>query len=214
MSDDAPLESVGGPAACGAPFPVVACHGRGQDETALAGLTDRLPDRTTPVRVRAPHSEGDGYRWYETTLPSGSHDLSQPEDEGFRESVDRLHDYCDALGRPVGLLGYSQGAMTCLAAVVERPAAYRWVGALHGYLPASHSSPTLVRRTDGIPAFVGYGRTDSAIPSWRSRRTVATLAAGGADVTEAAYDCGHELTADQLADVARWVEGVTPPARR
>lgn len=214
MSESLPLTNVSGQPASDTAITVLVCHGRGQDESALAGLTDRFPDRVASVRLRAPHADDDGFRWYDTVLPYGSHDLSQPRAGEFRESLDRLHECYNALGDRVGLLGYSQGAMLCLAALIERPSAYRWAGALHGYLPESHSAPALVGRTDDVPVLVSYGRDDEAIPPWRSRRAAATLTAGGADVTESGYDCGHEPPDAEFTEVSSWVDDVTSSPTR
>lgn len=215
MTTPSHLDSVGREGASDTSETVVLCHGRGQDETSLTDVTARLPEAVAPVRVRAPHVDGSGYRWYDTALSNGSHDLSQPRTGEFRESLDLLHGFCDDLAdTPVGLVGYSQGAMIALAAVIERPSLYRWVGALHGYLPASHSSPALVRRAADTPTFVGYGERDEAIPCWRSRRAVATLVAGGTPVTERSYDSGHALSNPELDDVASWIDDVSKSSSR
>jgi phospholipase/carboxylesterase len=69
----------------------------------------------------------DSFTWFELDLAAGFHD-SQPDPDGFRRSLDHLsafvHGAVDAYDLDadrVGLLGFSQGAITALSALLERP---------------------------------------------------------------------------------------------
>lgn len=192
---------------------VVLLHGRGTNERDLLPLGAQLPEELHVLSVRAPDSMGgpDSYTWYELDLSDGGLHASQPHAEDFRRSLDRLHEFvADAVETygldpdRVGLLGFSQGAITGLSALIERPDAYRWAVALNGYLAEAHRADA--GNAAGKPVFVGRGATDQVIPPERTERAAETLAAAGADVRFETYDVGHGTTPGEIADVVEWLE--------
>jgi phospholipase/carboxylesterase len=166
-ADELPLvhEHRAGSAASGTPA-VVLLYGRGTDERDPSPIGAQLPDDLDVPSARAPETmDGqDGYTWYDLDLSDGLHD-SQPDPEGFRHSLELVHAFVDDAvkayeldpGR-VGLLGFSQVAITALSALLERPDAYRWVVALNGSLGAANGSQ--VDAAAGTPVFVGCGTMD------------------------------------------------------
>jgi len=193
---------------------VVLIHGRGTNERDLLPLGAQLPDELDVLSVRAPQSMGgpNGYTWYDLDLSDGGLHGSQPDPDGFRRSLDLVHEFVPAAvdeydldaGR-VGLLGFSQGAITGLSALLERPDAYRWVVALNGYLAEAHEDG--VGNADGKPVFVGCGAMDQVIPPERAERAAELLASGGADVQFERYGVGHGTTPEEVTDVVQWLEG-------
>ena len=113
----------------------------------------------------------------------------------------------------------SQGAITGLSALVERPEAYRWVVALNGYLAAAHEecvAPKAQRSRGGEaaegdaaaagkPVFVGCGAHDQVIPPERAERAAETLDDAGAEVRFERYGIGHGTTPEEVTDVVEWV---------
>ena len=192
---------------------VVLVHGRGTNERDLLPIGVRLPEELHVLSVRAPDSMGmpNSYTWYDLDLSGGGLHASQPDPEGFRRSLELLHEFVeraiveyDLDPDRVGLLGFSQGAITSLSALLERPDAYRWVVALNGYLAAVHESA--VDDAAGKPIFVGCGLRDTVIPPQRAERAAELLTKGGADVRFERYDVGHGTTPNEIADVAAWLE--------
>ncbi len=191
---------------------VVVLHGRGADERDLLPIANELPEGLHVVSLRAPEPLQGGYTWYDLDLSGGGLHESQPDPEGFVRSMDLVVDSIDAAveaygidGDRVGLLGFSQGAITSFSLLLEDPDRYAWVVGLHGYLPASHSELT----PDGVvgtPVFVGAGSGDQVIPESRSRTAADRLEALGADVTYRSYSAGHGVAPDELADVVAFVE--------
>jgi phospholipase/carboxylesterase len=189
-------------------------HGRGTNERDLLPIGDRLPDEIHVLSVRAPEPmDGpDSYTWYELDLSAGGLHASQPDAEGFRRSLDSIHEFIqgaidryDLAPDRIGLLGFSQGAIASMAALLERADAYRWVVALNGYLADSHADRA-VEAADK-PIFVGCGSMDQVIPPERAERAAETLAEGGADVRFERYGVGHGTTPEELSDVLRWLDG-------
>jgi phospholipase/carboxylesterase len=211
-TDDPPLVHVSvEPAESDGPVPaVVVLHGRGADEQDLLPIARRLPDSLHVLSVRAPDRLQGGYTWYELDLSAGGLHASQPDPDDFRRSLDLLHGFVERAvesydldpGR-VGLLGFSQGAITSLAALIERPERYAWVAALHGYLPASHEDRA--GAAAGTPVFVGAGEDDRIIPAQRAERAASILRDAGVDVRFERYPVGHGAAPGEVEDVAEWV---------
>ena len=192
---------------------VVLIHGRGTNERDLLSIGAQLPEELHVLSVRAPQPMGgpDSYTWYDLDLSAGGLHASQPEPEGFRRSLDLIHGFVEAATERydldpdrIGLLGFSQGAITSLSALLERPGAYRWVVALNGYLAESHEDEAA--NADGKSAFIGCGSMDQVIPPRRAERAAELLAEGGADVRFETYGVGHGTAPQELSDVVEWLE--------
>ncbi|CAI48554.1 alpha/beta hydrolase fold protein [Natronomonas pharaonis DSM 2160] len=214
-SAELPLVHVSRPGTVDSNAPaIVLIHGRGTNERDLLPLAAQLPDELHVLSVRAPQPmDGpDSYTWYDLDLSAGGLHASQPDPEGFRRSLDLVHDFVDAAieaydldADRVGLLGFSQGAITSLSALLERPEAYRWIVALNGYLAEAHHDE--VENADGTPVFVGCGNRDQVIPPERAQRAAELLGEGGAEVRFERYDVGHGTTPAAVTDVGGWLEG-------
>lgn len=210
---DSPLEHVSNPpeSPTDGPAPaVVLIHGRGTNERDLLPIAGRLPDDLHVLSVRAPDRLQGGYTWYELDLSAGGLHASQPHPEEFRRSLDLLHEFVEwAVGEydldpeRVGLLGFSQGSITSLAALCERPEAYDWVVAFNGYLPESHEER--VENASDKPVFIGAGESDQVIPVERAERAAELLSEGGAEVRFETYPVGHGTHPEEIRAVSSWV---------
>lgn len=190
---------------------VFVLHGRGADERDLLPVAGQLPGNYHVVSFRAPDQLMGGYTWYELDLSAGGLESSQPHPEEFRRSLDAVSESIDgAVERydldpdAVGLLGFSQGAITTLALLLEEPSRYRWAAAHHGYLAESHADLD----PDGIagkPVFVAAGAADQIIPASRSEAAADRLRELGADVTFGSYETGHGIGQEELADLVEFV---------
>ncbi len=195
----------------GAAAAVFVLHGRGADERDLLPIAESLPDDLHVISLRAPDPLQGGYTWYELDLSGGGLHRSQPDAADFARSLDLVTESIDAAvdaydidPERIGLLGFSQGAITSLSLVLENPARYAWVVALHGYLADSHAD----HDPDGIagtPVFIGAGTGDQVIPESRSASAADRLRAIGADVTDETYPTGHGIGEAELADVVAFV---------
>ncbi|WP_435115172.1 alpha/beta hydrolase [Halolamina sp. C58] len=191
---------------------VFVLHGRGADEQDLLPVADRLPGDRHIVSFRAPDRLRGGYTWYDLDLSGGGLESSQPDPDGFRrsldvvaESVDAAVDAYDLDPDSLGLLGFSQGAITSLSTVLERPDTFAWVAAHHGYLAESHAD----RSPDGIegkPVFVAAGAADQIIPASRSEAAAEGMREAGADVTFGTFEGGHGIGPDELDAVQEFVD--------
>lgn len=209
-----PLVHVSRPGTVGSNAPaVVLIHGRGTNERDLLPIGAQFPEELHVLSVRAPQSMGgpNSYTWYDLDLSAGGLHASQPDPEGFRRSLDLVHEFVEAATERydldpdrIGLFGFSQGAITSMSALVERPDAYRWVVALNGYLAESHEdgAANAARK----PVFIGCGSMDQVIPPERAERAAEMLSEGGADVRFETYGVGHGTAPQELSDVVEWLQ--------
>jgi len=196
----------------GEPAPAVfVLHGRGADEEDLLPVAAELPDELHVVSLRAPDPLQGGYTWYELDLSAGGLESSQPDAADFRRSLDLIVESVeaavDAYGLDadrLGLLGFSQGAITSLSLLLEDPDRYAWVVALHGYLPESHADldPDGI---EGKPVFVGAGAGDRVIPGERTNAAVERLEVVDAAVTHGSFPGGHGIGPRELEAVVEFV---------
>lgn len=198
-----------------APAPaVVVLHGRGADERDLLPVAASLPESLHVVSLRAPDPLQGGYTWYELDLSAGGLHQSQPDPDDFERSLRLVEDAVagavdayDLDPDRIGLLGFSQGAITSLSLLLESPTRYAWVVGLHGYLPGSHDAlaPSGI---EGRPVFVGAGSGDQVIPEHRTTAAADRLAALDAAVTHETYPTGHGIGPDELEDVVAFVDSL------
>ncbi|EMA59870.1 alpha/beta hydrolase [Halorubrum kocurii] len=191
---------------------VFVLHGRGADEEDLLPVARHLPDELHVVSLRAPDPLQGGYTWYELDLSAGGLESSQPHAAEFRRSLDLVAESVDAAVESygldpdrLGLLGFSQGAITSLSLALEDPDRYAWVVALHGYLADAHANlePAGI---EGKPVFVGAGAGDRVIPESRSTAAADRFDEIGAAVTRGSYPGGHGIGQQELRDVVAFVE--------
>jgi phospholipase/carboxylesterase len=215
MPADLPLEHihVEPDSSADGPAPAVfVLHGRGADEEDLLPVAQHLPDELAVVSLRAPDRLMGGYTWYEIEMPDGDLHRSQPNMEEFRRSLDLVDESIAAAierydldSDRIGLLGFSQGAITTLSLLCEHPDRFAWVVCSHGYLAESHADS----EPDGIedtPVFVGAGTADQIIPAERAERATDRLREMGCAVEFHSYESAHGIGPDELADVVAWVE--------
>ena len=191
---------------------VVVLHGRGANEDDLLPVARELPDSHHVVSLRAPDRLQGGYTWYDLDLSAGGLHQSQPDPDDFRRSLDLVAESVAAAIETydldpdrIGLLGFSQGAITSLSLLLETPTNYRWVAALHGYLPASHRDLD----PDGIadkPVFIAAGSADQIIPEARTEAAAERFKKLGAAVEYTAYEAPHGVGREELADLVGFVD--------
>jgi len=113
----------------------------------------------------------------------------------------------------VVLAGFSQGGAIALLVALRRPERVAGVLALSTFLPREASRIGLPPAgAPGLPAFLGHGVEDRMIPLAWGRATRDRLAALGLDVTWREYAMGHEVTAEEIIDIASWLRGRLVPA--
>lgn len=198
---------------------VVLLHGLGADGWDFVPIVEelRLPD-ACPVRFVFPHAPlrpvtvNAGYvmrAWYDITsfTPEGRADAL-----GLAESVARVNAYLQmeiargvAASRTV-LAGFSQGGAVALSAGLRFPERLAGILALSSYLPfperlaAEHSAAAL-----HVPILMCHGRMDPVVHFAMGTEARDTLKAQGHAVEWHEYPMQHEVCAEELAEIGRWL---------
>ncbi len=200
------------------PFPAIfAMHGWGSNAMDLQGLAPFIaggrflvicPQGAVEVEIGAIN----GYGWYPMRLGT------QPEPEKVDAAVANLSGFIDeACDRyPVDrdrivVAGFSQGGMMAYSLAV------RWPERFAALVGISTAFPERLTALAGdraalarMPAIVQHGRADQAIEIARARKSVEALRELGVNVTWREYDCGHEVAADGIRDLSRFLEQHLP----
>ncbi|MCI1834324.1 MAG: prolyl oligopeptidase family serine peptidase [Bifidobacterium tibiigranuli] len=194
----------------------VMFHGYGNDESEMIRMLGAIDPDADYMSVRGPiHREYlGGNAWYD----------SASEDAAIRERCsaigDEIVDMLDATvihDRPVVSVGFSQGGYLAYRLLAEHPdvfdaavllsPSYHDVTAEGGEGDAQIEESLVVEQiTDQRPrVFLGYGELDARIPAGQ-RAAIEHSLARFADMDAHMYsDMGHDVCAQELADVRRFL---------
>jgi phospholipase/carboxylesterase len=162
-----------------------------------------------PVTVNA------GYvmqAWYDirSFTPEGRADAA-----GLAESVERVNGYRDAeIARGIDpsrivLVGFSQGGAVALSAGLRYPQRLAGVLALSTYLPfPAGLAAEKSRANSDVPILMCHGRMDTVVEIGMGREARDVLTAQGYAVEWHEYPMQHEVCAEELAEVGRWLQEV------
>ncbi len=115
----------------------------------------------------------------------------------------------------VVLGGFSQGGAMALFGGLRYPEALAGVMCLSGYLllPATLAADgTEANRS--TPIFAAHGTTDSMVPLQRAAASRDLLVEAGYQVDWREYPMAHQISAEELGDIGRWLAGVLAPGSR
>jgi len=200
---------------------VILLHGLGADGWDFVPIVGELglPD-SLPVRFVFPHAPerpvtvNNGYvmrAWYDIKAftPEGRADAA-----GLDESARRVAEYVrleTARGVPavrLVLAGFSQGGAVALHAGLRYPQRLAGLLALSCYLPfpSTLAAERSVANSDA-PILMCHGRMDPVVPVGMGIEARDALSASGYAVEWREYPMQHEVCAEELAEVARWLRG-------
>ncbi|MEP6906764.1 MAG: carboxylesterase [Pseudoxanthomonas sp.] len=199
---------------------VIWLHGLGADGHDFVPLVPELVRPHWPaVRFVFPHAPvravtiNNGVRmraWYDIV---GMDFPTRADSEGVDQSVlqagaliDREH----ARGIDadhVLLAGFSQGGAIALAAGLRRKTPLAGLIALSTYLPdAGTAAQTKSDAAASQPVFMAHGASDPVIPVMHAERSAQLLQSFGFKVDWHRYPMAHQVCADEIDDLAHWME--------
>ncbi len=144
---------------------------------------------------------------------------SAEEDERrIRESagwIDELIGREAERGVPAGrvvLGGFSQGGAMALFAGLRYPEALAGVMCLSAYLVlAATLAAEGTEANRSTPVFAAHGTADPMVPLQRAVASRDLLVEAGYQVDWREYPMAHQITAEELRDIGRWLAGVLAP---
>jgi len=197
------------------PFPaLIALHGWGANAHDLFGLAPSIHDGEAVVLcpqgpVRVPIGGGmAGYGWF-PMIPG-----QPPDEEAFLATAEALRRFVDmALERypidpaRVALAGFSQGGIMAYELALRAPDRFAGLAALSSWFPEPLADrlPKLPGH-EGFPILVVHGTRDSSIPVERAREAREALRPYGVALMYREFDMGHEIRADALRVILKWLE--------
>lgn len=203
---------------------VIWMHGLGADGRDFVGLVPQLGlAPTAGIRFVFPHAprrpvtlnRGMSMRaWYDIQeLSAGS-----PEDAaGILESATRLDGFIErerALGiraDRIVLAGFSQGGAMALHVALRYREGLAGVLALSTYLPLRDRLPGEAGEANRTMAIMMcHGRNDPVLSILLGRRSRDALQALGYAVEWKEYSMQHEVCAQEIGDIARWLRRMLP----
>jgi phospholipase/carboxylesterase len=201
---------------------VVWMHGLGADGHDFEPIVPelRLP-ATTRIRFVFPHAplrpvtinQGHVMRaWYDIRALAG---VRREDEPGVRQSARQVEALLArerqrgiAPGRIV-VAGFSQGGAMALHVGLRHPDRLAGILALSCYLPLANTLDTeLSPANRDVPIFWAHGLHDPMIPQAMAEQSRAQLGELGYQIDWHQYPIPHSVSAEEIADVARWLTRV------
>jgi phospholipase/carboxylesterase len=201
---------------------VVWMHGLGADGHDFEPIVPelRLP-ATTRIRFVFPHAplrpvtinQGHVMRaWYDVRALAG---VRREDEAGVRQSARQIETLLarerqrGIAPRRIVIAGFSQGGAMALHVGLRYADRLAGILALSCYLPLSNTLPTEASPANrDVPIFWAHGLHDPMIPQAMAEQGRAQLAELGYQIDWHQYPIPHSVSAEEIADVARWLERV------
>jgi phospholipase/carboxylesterase len=175
----------------------------------------QAPDKTMP-----PAGPVGGREWWPLDLraltPPGPSlpDLSDTRPPGLasaaRAVAALLEEISRSSGGPVVLGGFSQGAMVASEVAYRTAVPLAALVLLSGTPVDEQTWKAAYATRRGLPTFVAHGRSDPVLPFDGSDRMQHDLAAAGSRITWYPFEGGHEIPADLVVALNRFLAGLRP----
>lgn len=190
---------------------VIMLHGLGSNEDDMFGLATHLPKEMIVVSARAPITLAkDSYAWYKVDRSNGKFIYDASEAERARVLISQ---FIDAVSKKfridakrIFLLGFSQGAIMSYSVALSQPEKVKGIMALSGRLMAESrvktGNPDKLKQ---LQAFIAHGTDDEILPVTDSREAAAFCTSKGVQVLMKEYPIKHQISAQELADLLRWL---------
>jgi phospholipase/carboxylesterase len=191
---------------------LIAMHGFGANALDLLGLAPYIAEGRFMVicpqgPMEVPIGPTKGYAWFPIRM-GGTPDYRAIEDAGklATEFLNMALQRYPVDRKKLVMLGFSQGGMMAYRLAIRNPSKFAALVALSTYFPPELkdevNDPAAL---EALPTMVQHGRADDMIEITRARASVEALRALKVPVTFREYDCGHEITAEALADLSKFL---------
>ena len=206
---------------------VVVLHGYAMVPEDLSPFAASLG---IPARFLFPEgpvpAETTGRCWWEMDqekrarqMASGPRDLAQGHFPGAASARARLLDFLVEVratsgGRPVALVGFSQGGMlACDTLLREQPAVVGMALLSASRIAADEWTP-LAHRLKGLPVLVSHGEQDPDLAFAAGEALRDLLRGGGARVTWVPFEQGHEIPLVVWRALRKFLAALSPAVGR
>ena len=201
---------------------VIWMHGLGADGHDFEPIVPELGlPATARIRFLFPHAplrpvtvnQGHVMRaWYDIRALAG---VRREDEAGVRQSARQIEALLarerqrGIAPRRIVIAGFSQGGAMALHVGLRYADRLAGILALSCYLPLSNTLPTEASPANrDVPIFWAHGLHDPMIPQAMAEQGRAQLAELGYQIDWHQYPIPHSVSAEEIADVARWLERV------
>jgi phospholipase/carboxylesterase len=148
-----------------------------------------------------------GFGWFPISMGS------PPKLEEIEAAVEQAERFVDqALERyPIDkrklvLLGFSQGGVMSFNLALRKPERFAALVGLSTWFPPELADrATNKEALEQLPTMIQHGKADDMIEVARARQSLEKLRQMKVPVVYREYDCGHEITADGLQDLSKFL---------
>jgi phospholipase/carboxylesterase len=181
--------------------PLLLLHGTGGNEHDLIPVGLQLSPGAALLSPRGKILENGMPRFFKRRS-EGVFDI-----EDLNARTEELAEFLEAarkayqLAKPIAV-GFSNGANIAWSLLLKRPEALSGAILMRGMLPFE---PPQGARLDGVPVLLLNGSEDPIVPAETRDRLDRALRAAGADVRYEILSAGHQLTRQDLAIAAEWL---------
>jgi len=198
---------------------VIWLHGLGADGHDFEPIVPELVDRSWPaLRFVFPNAPvrpitingGMAMRaWYDI---SGLEIAQRQDEAGIRDSIRLLGELIERetargiAAANIYIAGFSQGGAIVLAGGIRCAQRLGGIVALSTYLPMAEKTDAEAHAANrGVPVFMAHGMLDPTIPHALGEMSRDYLAQRGYAVDWHAYPMAHQVCAQEIADLKRWL---------
>jgi len=214
-----PLQTIEIETAANPRHAVIWLHGLGADGHDFEPIVPQLVDRTWPaLRFVFPNAPvrpitingGMAMRaWYDI---SGLEIAQRQDEAGIRESIRLVGELIErevargVAAQNILLAGFSQGGAIVLGCGVRYPQRLGGIIALSTYLPlAEKTDAEAAPANRDVPVFMAHGMLDPTISHALGEMSRDYLAQRGYNVEWRAYPMAHQVCAEEIGDLKRWL---------
>ncbi|MDP7619264.1 MAG: alpha/beta fold hydrolase [Dehalococcoidia bacterium] len=195
---------------------IILLHGFGATMYDLAGLAPAISE--TGYVYACPNAPvamdiGGGQVGFGWTPPDGFNDpeWAQRSEDLLDRSIAEMFGATDANPGITVLLGFSQGGGLAYRYGLIRPDVFAGVVALSTGFPRADGFDQTLPLQRFQPIFIGHGTQDPVVPVESGRTAKTHLVELGYAPEHHEYPIGHEISDEEIRDLATWLKGVLPP---
>ena len=193
---------------------IILLHGVGSNEQDLFSLADQLPADALIISARAPiQLSGNGYGWYHIDYSNAARSGNATEAERSRLLIGQFIDQVLRLYHPdpaaVYLMGFSQGAIMSYSLAITEPQKIKGIIVLSGkVLDEIKPKVSYNDKLKKVAIFIGHGTADHVLPIQYAREAHQLLAGSKVPSSYHEYDMKHEISAEEMTDVKKWLASI------
>jgi len=191
---------------------MIAFHGWGANAMDLLGLAPYVAEGRFLVvcpqgPMEVPIGAIRGFGWFPMRMGS------QPDESEIERAAETASKFVDEAlrrypidPRKIVIAGFSQGGGMAYRLAIANPERFAALVAMSTWFPPGLAERAKNREALALmPTLVQHGRTDDMIEIGRARQSIEALRELGMPVQLREYDCGHEITAESLQDLSKFL---------